>query len=60
MEFVQKVLSGEFNNQIMIVLGVLLAISEILGSSEKLKSSSVFQLVVSFLKKGKALVAPKA
>ena len=37
------------------ILAVLLIISEVLGSSEKFKSSSVFQLVVSVLKS----LAPK-
>lgn len=37
-------------NQIMLLLGVLLALSEMLGSFEYFKSNSVFQLVVNVIK----------
>ena len=33
-----------------VVLGVLLLVSEVLGSSDKFKNSSIFQLIVGFLK----------
>lgn len=43
----------------VLILSVLLGISEILGSFEMFKSSSVFELVVNWLKKLKDMVAPK-
>lgn len=36
-----------------VLLGVALVVSEVLGSSDKFKSSSIFQLVVSLLKSKK-------
>lgn len=45
-------------NKLEIVIA-LLAISEVLGSSEKFKSSSIFQLIVNGLKGLKNLFLPK-
>lgn len=45
---------------IVAVLGVLLSISEILGTFDVFKNSSVFTLVVDILKKAKDLLHKKA
>lgn len=42
----------------VLILGVLLGVSEILGSFSVFKSSSVFELVVGWIKKAKDAVAP--
>ena len=46
----QEVLDFLWNNSV-VILGILLAISELLGSLEYFKSSSIFQLIVGLLKK---------
>ena len=44
---------------IVSILGVLLAISEILGSFSYFKSSSIFELIVNILKKAQELLSKK-
>lgn len=46
-------------NNAVVILGVLLGISEILGTFDYFKNSSVFGLIVDWIKKLKDLVTPK-
>lgn len=48
------------SNLIVLILGALLAVSEVLGSFSAFKSSSVFELVVNVLKKALEILKPKA
>jgi hypothetical protein len=44
---------------ILIILGALLALSEVLALIPGIKSNSVFQLVINILKKVKEFLSPK-
>ena len=48
------------HENIIIILGVLLSISEILGSFSYFKSSSIFEFIVNILKKLKEFLSPKS
>lgn len=47
------------NANILLILGVLLALSEVLALFPGVKSNSVFQLVVNIIKKVKEFISPK-
>jgi hypothetical protein len=44
---------------ILIILGALLALSEVLALIPGIKSNSVFQLIVNIVKKVKEFISPK-
>lgn len=47
------------HENLIIILGVLLSVSEILGTFSYFKSSSIFEFIVNLLKKVMELVKPK-